>query len=58
MLIFQAAMIVFLVSFGVRGEWGPFWYGVFVYGFITLLAATGVFHPDSVTRGDQRNERS
>ncbi len=57
-LTFQAGMIAFIAGFGIRGEWGWFWYGLFVYGVIALLAASGVFYPDSSTRDAQREERS
>ena len=56
-LIWQAGMIVFIVGLGMLGEWSWFLYGLFVYGALTLLAATGMFHPGSSTRSEQREER-
>lgn len=57
-LVLQVGMIVFIASLGLRGEWGFFGYALFVYVVLMLLAAAGVFYPDSITRDRQREEQS
>lgn len=54
---FQAGLIVSITGFGIRGEWGFFVCALSVYVVLVLLAASGIFYPDSSTRDGQREGR-
>ena len=57
-LVFQVGMIAVIAVIRIRGDWGFFGYALFVYGMLTLLAASGTFYPDASTRDGRRAERS